>query len=691
MFSSLQSLRALLARWRISLRYKDDAASLCAGRVRAFRRVMCGFAAGLSVHLLLVSMMLPGVTLAKAMVLCATIVFLVLALVVDRQSRFPPAVWFATTIILGCGFVASLGNGGIDGYVAPVLLLAPFGAGYFLGRTAAIQATVATLCAWFIMFAMTAAGLATPSPYPEDAVRIAGLTLLVITASLGALSIVEFARETAAQQVVLQSARDAMRSHAEVAHLRASMQTAFLRGDVKEAFGCALLGIQRVTGSGYGFIGEVLHDEASGQPYLRTYAMTNIAWDEETRQLYDRLSPHGFEFRNLNSLFGAAVVQRQAIITNAPDQHPARGGTPPGHPPLKAFLGAPVFVGEEMVALVGLANRVSGYDEAVLESIQPILDTLGQMIVAARARRALRESEEALTAALQEKEAALAALSKSQQDLEQTNAALRVEQASLELRVHERTADLEAAMANAQAANSAESQFLASMSHELRTPLNAIIGYSELLQENAQAQQRTEDVNDHERVLRASKQLLQLINDVLDLSKIEAGKMTLMCAPFPVAGVVDEVLDIIRPQATINGNHLQLSLPPEVGVICNDQRLLRQALLNLMSNAVKFTRNGLVSLEVYVDGDVVRFTVRDTGIGMSADVLARLFRSFEQGDASTTKRYGGTGLGLAITRQLALMMGGDVRVRSEEGRGSTFELSIRRDFDIGSAALHAAA
>jgi GAF domain-containing protein/CheY-like chemotaxis protein len=225
-----------------------------------------------------------------------------------------------------------------------------------------------------------------------------------------------------------------------------------------------------------------------------------------------------------------------------------------------------------------------------------------------------------------------------------------------------------------------KSEFLANMSHELRTPLNAIIGYSEMLQEDAAdlgAEQFTDDLK---KINAAGKHLLELINAVLDLSKIEAGKMELYLESFDVAGLVQDIAAVIQPLAAKNANRLEVTCPDAIGTMRADLTKVRQALFNLLSNACKFTERGTVTLavaRVESDGqDWMVFGVSDTGIGMTPEQLAKLFEAFSQADAATTRRFGGTGLGLALSRRLCRMMGGDVTVESEVGRGSTFTIRL---------------
>jgi signal transduction histidine kinase/CheY-like chemotaxis protein len=245
-----------------------------------------------------------------------------------------------------------------------------------------------------------------------------------------------------------------------------------------------------------------------------------------------------------------------------------------------------------------------------------------------------------------------------------------------------RRAEAEVATAKeaAETANRTKSLFLANMSHELRTPLNAILGFSEMLQEESIERGLQDFSADLQKISTAGKHLLGLINDILDLSKIEAGKMDLHLEGFDISSLIAEVASTIEMQVEKNGNTLEITCAPDVGFMRADLSKVRQGLFNLISNAAKFTHDGQIKVAAErqsMDGiDWIIFRVSDTGIGLSSDQIVRLFQSFTQADASTTRKFGGTGLGLALTRRFCQMMGGDVSVHSLPGRGSVFTIQL---------------
>ncbi|MBN1486618.1 MAG: response regulator [Anaerolineae bacterium] len=270
----------------------------------------------------------------------------------------------------------------------------------------------------------------------------------------------------------------------------------------------------------------------------------------------------------------------------------------------------------------------------------------------------------------------LMALNQAQQTMQQLNE-------ELEQRVIDRTVDLETAKQEAvtariqaEEASQMKSVFLANMSHELRTPLNAIIGYSEMLQEDAEDFGYEDIIPDLQKIHSAGGQLLTIINDILDLSKIEAGKMEFYLETFPLKHLIEETVATVQPILDKNGNTLEIWVDEDLGMISNDVTRVRQVLFNLLSNAAKFTQNGQITLTAKRDTDLVYISVADTGIGIAPEHIERIFKDFTQADRTTTRKYGGTGLGLSISQRLCRMMGGDILVDSELGKGSTFTAKI---------------
>jgi signal transduction histidine kinase len=284
------------------------------------------------------------------------------------------------------------------------------------------------------------------------------------------------------------------------------------------------------------------------------------------------------------------------------------------------------------------------------------------------------------------------------EDFEESQQALQLKTEELEKTLNdlqEMQMITENAKKMAEEASKTKSSFLANMSHELRTPLNAIIGYSEILAEDALDNGQAQVVNDLSKIQNSGKHLLNLINDVLDLSKIESGKMELYLETVSIPQLIQEIADTIKPICEKNNNQIITFCDNDIKFMWSDLTKVRQSLFNLLSNASKFTNNGKISLkvtkelstELHHNGKakaMICFQVRDTGIGIKPEQLAKLFQPFSQADSSTTRKYGGTGLGLAITGEFAKMMGGAVTVESEYDRGSVFTLRLPQAIDPAS-------
>jgi len=523
----------------------------------------------------------------------------------------------------------------------------------------------------------------------------------------------------------------------------------------------------RITASEYGFIGEVLRDE-KGAPYLKSHALTNIAWNEATREFYAAHAVTGLEFRNLNTLFGQVMVTGAPVVSNSPATDPRSGGLPAGHPAMNAFLGMPIYSGSTLIGMAGLANRPGGYDEKLMAYLELFLSTCATLILAYRAERARLSAEKQLQAEELRRRTILEtaldgivtinadgcmdscnrALSEilgydseqiagkplsmlfapvekalldgfTERAAKDTSQRFRAEmegvhrsgeQVALDIALSAATLngqvvivgvvrdiseiqaakrELTAARQAAEAASLAKSDFVAHLSHELRTPITGVIGMTELALETELSAAQRDYLST---ALFSAESLMLLVNDILDFSKIEAGELLLESTTFALSEMLAMPLKDMAERAGRKrlkfGATIDAKMPP---LLIGDPLRLRQVLMNLLGNAIKFTDQGGVSLHVRVlsstpDAALLRFEVVDSGIGISLENQARIFSAFAQADASISRKFGGTGLGLSISSNLVRSMGGTLAVTSTLGEGSNFHFDIRLMLSDASAA-----
>ncbi|MEB3290516.1 MAG: PAS domain S-box protein [Leptolyngbya sp.] len=443
-----------------------------------------------------------------------------------------------------------------------------------------------------------------------------------------------------------------------------------------------------ITDSEYGFIGEVLFRadgsaymedslmKIRGVPYLKTHSITNIAWDDITQRFYEENYEQGMEFTNMNTLFGAVIMTGQPVIANSPATDPRRGGVPSGHPPLLAFLGLPFYEGDRLMGMVGMANRPGGYSQEMVEALQPFLVTCSILVEGYRLDRQRRETE------------------------------ARLQQTNEELARATRLKD----------------EFLASMSHELRTPLNAILGMAEGMRNQTFGAVTEAQTRALATIERRGHHLLDLINDILDLAKIESGQISLDMRVAALGPICLTSRTFVRQQAQQKPITLDLDVPAELPLVRMDERRLCQALINLLSNAIKFTPpGGSVTLSVGYHPVIppalqsatrhtilappsiessaptaasdptpphhryLYLSVADTGIGIDVANMPMLSQAFIQIDSALDRQYQGTGLGLALVKRIMALHGGSLQVVSQPEVGSCFILGLPLEADFSAS------
>ncbi len=395
---------------------------------------------------------------------------------------------------------------------------------------------------------------------------------------------------------------------------------------------------QNLTGSQFGFVGYI--DPNTG--YLVCPTLTRDIWD-----ICD-VEEKDIVFKEFRGLWGWVLNNRKPLMTNAPGDDPRTSGTPAGHVPIQRFLSAPALIGDELVGQVGLANSDQDYTERDLKVAEGLAGLYAIAIHRKRGENELREYRDHLEEMVKDRT----------RELEQ------------------KAAELEKANLRLQEADRLKSVFLASMSHELRTPLNSIIGFTGIILQGMVGKINEEQEKQLLIVKKSADHLLSLINDLLDVAKIEARRVEPSVEAFALEDVVKEIMETFSPLAIEKGLELRKDAPKGT-MLVSDRRRIKQILMNIVGNAVKFTDQGSIRVVAMIsDNRYLKMSVTDTGIGIREENLDKLFKPFQQIENSLAKRHEGTGLGLYITKKLLDLLGGNISATSEFGKGSEFILSL---------------
>lgn len=371
-------------------------------------------------------------------------------------------------------------------------------------------------------------------------------------------------------------------------------------------------------------------------------SLTLQNWSTRTKAEFCKAIGNGLHYAIDNAgVWVDCVYQRQPVIHNDYSSLPHRKGMPEGHAEVTRELVVPVIRGGKVVAILGVGNKPTDYTQKDIETISLLADLAWESAERTRAEEEIRKLN-----------------------------------AELEQRVAERTEELTVSMEKAQDADRLKSAFLATMSHELRTPLNSIIGFTGILLQLLPGPLNEEQTKQLGMIRQSARHLLELINDVLDISKIEAGQLEISKEPFDMRLAVEDVLRTVTPLAAKKGLTLSAGIEDSVGSAMSDQRRVKQILLNLATNAVKFTASGDVHIDCRIRDNRLETSVRDTGMGIAPQDMDKLFKSFQQIDCGLTRNHEGTGLGLSICKKLVEMLGGRIAVESEPGVGSTFMFTL---------------
>ena len=542
----------------------------------------------------------------------------------------------------------------------------------------------------------------------------------------------------------LKEREHALRHQHELLSAISTAQSRFIRDtDVMSLFDKLLLDILSVTDSEYGFIGEILYRD--NQPYLKTLAISNIAWDEESRKFYEEKAPSGLEFTNLDTLFGAAIKGKNTVIANEPASDSRSGGMPQGHPPLNAFLGVPFFRGDKVIGMYGIANRTQGYDQELVEFLAPITATCTQIVEALKTDRQrelteeqLREREtrmrtifenvvdgiittnqrgiiESFNQAAEEmfgytaseivgknvsiltpeshrarhdhyiedyiegRESRIMATGREVEGIRKDGTAFPIDIAITEMWIGEERyfCSIMRDITERKKVDRMKNEFVSTVSHELRTPLTSIRGALGLVGSGSAGELPEKARPLVDIATKNCDRLIRLINDILDIEKIEANKMEFSIRPAKLTPLMIQAVDSNQAYAAEHGAEILLTNDLSDAVVLIDEDRLMQVLTNLLSNAAKYSpQNGTIGISVQGSDTGVRISVSDQGPGIPEEFHNRLFDKFSQADGSDTRQKGGTGLGLSITRAIVEQMGGQISFTTLQGKGTTFHVDL---------------
>jgi len=521
-------------------------------------------------------------------------------------------------------------------------------------------------------------------------------------------------------------------------------QSRFIRdADVLSLFDKLLLDILSISDSKYGFIGEVLYRD--GNPYLKTLAISNITRNAETEKFYAENAPDGLEFTNLDGLFGSAIKSGNTVIANDPATDPRRGGLPPGHPPLNAFLGIPFYRGKKVIGMFGISNRVGGYDQALVDFLDPITATCTQIVEALKTERQRERAEEQL----RERETRMRTIfenvvdgiiTTSEQGIIETfnraaedmfgysadevigrnvsmltptphrnrhdkyirdyldgrdskimgagrevlgvrkdGSTFPADIAITEMWVGEDRlfCSIMRDITERKKVERMKNEFISTVSHELRTPLTSIRGALGLIGGGTAGELPAKAQPLVDIAAKNCDRLIRLINDILDIEKIEANKMEFTIQPVELMQLVNHAVESNQAYAGEYGVNIVVSDGTQGIVVAVDEDRFIQVLTNLLSNAAKFSpKGGAIGIATQVHNDSVRVSVSDEGPGIPEAFRKQIFEKFSQADGSDTRQKGGTGLGLSITRAIVENLGGQITFETQEGKGTTFHVDV---------------